>query len=163
MLSALAIPERFGGRPAEFRVTGRASGVRHILHPRRSRMSIVKEFKEFAMRGNVVDMAVGIVIGAAFGKIVNSLVNDVIMPPLGATISQVNFNNLAWTIPGTEVALKYGSFINTVVEFFIVALAVFLVVKLMNMVRHKEPVAPPPPPKQEVLLTEIRDILKSRA
>ena len=126
-------------------------------------MSIAKEFKEFVMRGNVVDMAVGIVIGAAFGKIVNSLVNDVIMPPLGAAISEVNFNNLAWTVPGTKVELKYGSFINTVVEFFIVALAVFLVVKLMNMVRHKEPAAPPPPAKQEVLLSEIRDILKSLA
>jgi large conductance mechanosensitive channel len=129
-------------------------------------MSIIKEFKEFAMRGNVVDMAIGIVIGAAFGKIVNSLVNDVITPPLGAMIHGVQFNGLAWTIPGSgdpPVQLKYGAFINTVVEFLIVALAVFLVVKLMNMVRHQQPAAPPPPPKQEVLLTEIRDLLKTRA
>jgi large conductance mechanosensitive channel len=129
-------------------------------------MSIAKEFKEFVMRGNVVDLAVGIVIGAAFGKIVNSLVNDVITPPLGVLINGIDFKNLAVNIPGSgdpPVVLKYGSFINTVVEFFIVALAVFLVVKLTNMVRHSEPAVPPPPPKQEVLLTEIRDLLKSRA
>ncbi len=129
-------------------------------------MGIAKEFKEFVMRGNVVDLAVGIVIGAAFGKIVNSLVNDVITPPLGVLINGVDFKNLAVGIPGSgdpPVVLKYGSFINTVVEFFIVALAVFLVVKLTNMVRHTQPAVPPPPPKQEVLLTEIRDLLKSRA
>ena len=129
-------------------------------------MSIVKEFKEFAMRGNVVDMAVGIVIGAAFGKIVNSLVNDVVMPPLGALIQRRPFLGLTWPIPGTRrrpVVLQYGAFLNTVVEFLIVALAVFVVVKLMNMVRHQPPAAPPPPPKQEVLLTEIRDLLKAAA
>ncbi len=130
-------------------------------------MSIVKEFKEFAMRGNVVDMAVGIIIGAAFGKIVTSLVNDVIMLPLGALTGGVDFSDLAIKIPqaGKEdlVVLRYGAFLSTVLDFLIVALAIFAVVKLMNMLRHQPPVAPPPPPKQEVLLAEIRDLLKGAA
>jgi large conductance mechanosensitive channel len=131
-------------------------------------MSMLKEFKEFAMKGNVVDMAVGIVIGAAFGKIVSSLVNDVIMPPLGVLIGNLDFSQLKWEIPGGEkpVDLRYGVFINTVVDFLIVALAIFMVIKLMNTVRRQQeaaPAAPPPPTKQEVLLTEIRDLLKQRA
>jgi large conductance mechanosensitive channel len=126
-------------------------------------MSIIKEFKEFALRGNVVDMAVGIVIGAAFGKIVTSLVNDVVMPPLGALMGGVDFSDKTFLIPGTEkVMVRYGAFLSTVLDFLIVALAIFAVIKLMNMVRHQPPATPPPPPKQEVLLTEIRDLLKSR-
>ncbi len=126
-------------------------------------MSIGKEFKEFAMRGNVVDMAVGIVIGAAFGKIVTSLVNDVIMLPLGALMGGVDCSKKAFASPGApDVELRYGAFLNPVLDFLIVALAIFVVVKLMNMVRHQPPAAPAPPPKQEVLLTEIRDLLKAR-
>jgi large conductance mechanosensitive channel len=128
-------------------------------------MSIVKEFKEFAMRGNVADMAVGIIIGAAFGKIVTSLVSDVIMPPLGALIGGVDFSSATLPIPhrGEDpVVLRYGAFLSTVLDFLIVALAIFAVVKLMNMMRHQTPATPPPPPKQEILLTEIRDLLKAR-
>ncbi|HEX4146617.1 MAG TPA: large-conductance mechanosensitive channel protein MscL [Pirellulales bacterium] len=129
-------------------------------------MSIAKEFKEFVMRGNVVDMAVGIVIGAAFGKIVTSLVNDVIMLPLGAVLGGIDFSD--WALKTTSgdkevVVLRYGAFLTAVLDFLIVAAAIFVVVKLMNMLRHQPPAAPPPPPKQEVLLTEIRDLLKARA
>jgi large conductance mechanosensitive channel len=134
-------------------------------------MSVVKEFKEFAMRGNVIDLAVGIVIGAAFGKIVTSLVNDVIMPPIGQLIGGVNFSNLKVTIGspigGREaVTINYGAFIQTMVDFLIVAFAIFLLVKAINRMKRKEevaPAAPPPPTKEEQLLTEIRDILKARA
>jgi large conductance mechanosensitive channel len=128
-------------------------------------MSIAKEFKEFVMRGNVVDMAVGIVIGAAFGKIVTSLVNDVIMLPLGALLGGIDFSDWAVKMQGADkevVVLRYGAFLTAVLDFLIVAAAIFVVVKLMNMLRHQPPAAPPPPPKQEVLLTEIRDLLKAR-
>ena len=133
-------------------------------------MSMIKEFKDFAMRGNVVDMAVGIVIGAAFGKIVASLVKDVIMPPIGLLLGGVDFGNLMITLKSAvgdtpAVALKYGVFINTVIEFTIVAFAIFMVIKGMNAMKKKEEAAPPEPPKpsnEEVLLTEIRDSLKSR-
>ena len=128
-------------------------------------MSIAKEFKEFVMRGNVVDMAVGIVIGAAFGKIVTSLVNDVIMLPIGAVLGGIDFSDWAIKTPfdGKEVViLRYGAFLTAVLDFLIVAAAIFVVVKLMNMLRHQPPATPPPPPKQEVLLTEIRDLLKAR-
>lgn len=133
-------------------------------------MSMIKEFKEFAMRGNVVDMAVGIIIGGAFGKIVSSLVNDVIMPPLGLLIGGVDFSDLWITLKGatateSAVILRYGVFINTVVDFLIVAFAIFMVIKGMNALKRKEeakPAAPPAPPKQEVLLTEIRDLLKGQ-
>ena len=131
-------------------------------------MSMVKEFKEFALRGNVVDLAVGIIIGIAFGKIVSSLVNDVIMPPIGLALGGLDFINLLVTLKaasGTEpaVSLRYGMFINTVIDFVIVAFVIFLVVKGMNSLKRKQeekPAAPPEPPKQEVLLTEIRDLLK---
>jgi len=131
-------------------------------------MSMVKEFKEFALRGNVVDLAVGIIIGIAFGKIVSSLVNDVIMPPIGLLLGGLDFSNLMVTLKaasGTEpaVSLRYGMFINTVIDFVIVAFVIFLVVKGMNSLKRKQeekPAAPPEPPKQEVLLTEIRDLLK---
>jgi len=132
-------------------------------------MSMMQEFKYFAMKGNVVDMAVGIIIGAAFGKIVSSLVSDVIMPPIGLLLGGVDFSNLVVTLrAATEsapaVVLKYGVFINTVVDFVIVAFAIFMLVRGMNALRQKEeaaPAAPPAPSKQEVLLGEIRDLLKS--
>lgn len=131
-------------------------------------MSLVKEFKNFAMRGNVVDMAVGIVIGAAFGKIVSSFVGDVLMPPLGAMLGGLDFTNLAMTIKqATEtspaVLWKYGSFIQTVVDFLIVAFAIFMVIKAMNSMKKKEVEQPSQPPKaseEVVLLTQIRDALK---
>ncbi len=133
-------------------------------------MGFVKEFKTFAMRGNVMDMAVGIVIGVAFGKIVTSLVNDVIMPPIGLLMGGVDFSHLAVTLKaaaGSEpaVALKYGMLINTVIDFLIVVFAIFLVVKGMNALKRKKeeaPAAPPPPPVQEMLLRDIRDILRSK-
>jgi large conductance mechanosensitive channel len=133
-------------------------------------MSMMKEFKEFAMKGNVVDLAVGIIIGGAFGKIVSSLVGDVLMPPLGILIGGVNFTSLAVTLKeagpaGGEVLLRYGAFVQTLFDFAIIALAVFLVVKGVIAMQRKKaeaPAAPAAPPKQEVLLTEIRDILKSQ-
>lgn len=135
-------------------------------------MSVIKEFKEFAVRGNVVDMAVGIIIGGAFGKIVSSLVDDVIMPPIGLAIGGVDFSDLAVTLKdATEtdpaVFLRYGQFIQISFNFLIVAFAVFLLVKGINFLRRQEaaapePAAPPAPTKEEQLLTEIRDLLKAR-
>ncbi len=134
-------------------------------------MSMMKEFKDFAMRGNVVDMAVGIIIGGAFGKMVSSLVNDVIMPPIGLFLGGVDFSNLLFTLQEAAgdvpaVTLKYGVFVNTVIDFVIVAFAIFMVIRGMNKMKKKQeeaPAAPPAPPKQEVLLGEIRDLLKSRS
>lgn len=132
-------------------------------------MSMMSEFRDFAMRGNVVDMAVGIVIGGAFGKIVGSFVNDVLMPPIGMLIGGVDFTNLAVTLKEASgdvaaVTLNYGSFVQTVVDFVIIAFAIFMVIKAMNRMKKKEEAAPPPaPPKpsaEETLLTEIRDLLK---
>jgi large conductance mechanosensitive channel len=132
-------------------------------------MSIVREFKTFAMRGNVLDMAVGIIIGGAFGKIVTSLVNDVIMPPIGLLIGGVDFSSLKLTLPALEgkepATINYGVFVNTVLDFLIVAFAIFLVVKAMNAAKKKEAAAPPAPPapsNEEKLLAEIRDALKQR-
>ena len=131
-------------------------------------MGFAKEFKAFAMRGNVMDMAVGIVIGVAFGKIVTSLVNDVIMPPIGVLMGGVDFSHLAVTLKaaaGSEpaVTLKYGLLINTIIDFLIVVSAIFLVVKGMNALKRKKEEAPPaPPPVQEMLLRDIRDILRSK-
>jgi large conductance mechanosensitive channel len=137
-----------------------------------------QEFKEFALRGNVVDLAVGLIIGAAFGAIVNSLVADVIMPPLGLAIGQVDFSDLFINLSGQDYpslaaareagapVIAYGAFINAVINFVIVALAIFIVVKGMNRLRRKQEQTPeelPVPPRQEVLLEEIRDILKARA
>lgn len=135
-------------------------------------MSMMKEFKEFAMRGNVVDMAVGIIIGAAFGKIVSSFVNDVIMPPLGILIGGVDFSALSLVIQKAqgdvaEVTIRYGLFIQNVVDFLIIAFAIFVAIKLMNSLKKREeakPAATPPPPapsNEEKLLAEIRDLLKS--
>ncbi len=131
-------------------------------------MSLIKEFKEFAMKGNVVDMAVGIVIGAAFTKIVSSLVADVIMPPLGLLLGGLDFSKHVLEIQGPKgpVDIRYGNFLNSVVDFLIVAFAIFAVVKAMNALERKQEAGTadaPPPPKQEVLLAEIRDLLKARA
>jgi large conductance mechanosensitive channel len=133
-------------------------------------MGMMQEFKTFAMRGNVVDMAVGIIIGGAFGKIISSFVADVIMPPIGLLLGGVNFSDLAITIKAAvgdaaAVTLNYGKFIQTVVDFLIIAFAIFMVIKAMNSLKKKEeaaPSSPPPPPKDEVLLTEIRDLLKQK-
>ena len=131
-------------------------------------MGFVKEFKAFAMRGNVMDMAVGIVIGVAFGKIVTSLVNDVIMPPVGVLMGGVDFSHLAVTLKAAAggepaVTLKYGMLINTIIDFLIVVSAIFLVVKGLNALKRKKEDAPAaPPPVQEMLLRDIRDILRSK-
>ena len=148
-------------------------------------MGFMKEFKAFALKGNVVDMAVGVVIGGAFGKIVTSLVNSIIMPPLGYLLGDKNFEDLSYTlkeavydsegkvIPGKEeIALKYGEFIQTCLDFAIIAFSIFIVIKVINRLanlRKKEeeaaaaaPATPPAPSKEEVLLTEIRDILKEK-
>ena len=133
-------------------------------------MGMMQEFKTFAMRGNVVDMAVGIIIGGAFGKIISSFVADVIMPPIGLLVGNVNFADLAISLKAaTEgaaaVTLSYGKFIQTIVDFVIIAFAIFLVVKAMNAMKKKEeaaPAAPPAPSNEETLLTEIRDLLKHK-
>jgi len=132
-------------------------------------MSMLQEFKEFAVKGNVVDMAVGIIVGAAFGKIVSSFVADVIMPPLGVLVGGVNFSDLAITLKDAvgetpAVTLNYGHFIQSIVDFTIVAFAIFIAIKLLNSLKKKEepPAAEPAPSKEELLLTEIRDLLKER-
>ncbi|MGA9421340.1 MAG: large-conductance mechanosensitive channel protein MscL [Rhodanobacteraceae bacterium] len=134
-------------------------------------MSFVSEFKAFAMRGNVMDLAIGVVIGAAFGKIVTALVNGVIMPPIGLAIGGIDFSAYKWILKAAgadgkgEVAISYGDFINTVIQFAIIAFAIFLVMKLINRMMRKEaqkPAAPPAPTNEEKLLGEIRDLLKTR-
>ena len=136
-------------------------------------MSLLTEFKEFAARGNVVDLAVGVIIGASFGKIVTSLVEQVVMPPIGLVLGRVDFSQLEWVLvaenPATEavekVAIQYGAFINTLIQFLIVAFVIFLVVKAINKLRRKQaetPAEPAAPTTSEALLTEIRDALKSR-
>lgn len=133
-------------------------------------MKMIQEFKAFAMKGNVTDMAVGIIIGAAFGKIVSSIVSDIIMPPLGLLIGGVNFTDLkivmkTATEAGPAVTLNYGNFFQVVFDFIIVAFAIFMVIKALNAAKRKQetapaPAAPPAPTKQEELLAEIRDLLK---
>ncbi len=133
-------------------------------------LKIVHEFRDFAMRGNVIDLAVGVVIGTAFGSITNSLVKDVIMPPLGVILGKVDFTELKWNmIQASEgidaVTVNYGLFIQTLVNFIIVAWAMFMIIKLMNKLKRKQEagaVDAPPPPRQEVLLEEIRDLLKNK-
>ena len=130
-------------------------------------MGFLQEFKTFAMKGNVVDMAVGIIIGAAFGKIVSSLVADVLMPPIGLLLGGIDFSGFAITLKAASgsapaVTLNYGKFIQTAVDFVIVAFAIFVLIKGINQFKAKQEAAPPAPPKQEVLLAEIRDILKER-
>jgi large conductance mechanosensitive channel len=137
-------------------------------------MGMLKEFKEFAVKGNVVDLAVAVIIGGAFGKIVTSFVNDIVMPPIGLLIGGVDFKKLALVmkeavlddageVVTAAVTLNYGSFIQNVVDFTIIAFVIFLAVKAINSMKKKEeaaPAAPPAPPKSEVLLEEIRDLLK---
>ncbi len=131
-------------------------------------MSLASEFKEFAMKGNVVDLAVGVIIGAAFGKIVSSLVGDLFMPALGKIIGGVNFSDLALSLgkdpTGKEVLIKYGAFLQTCFDFLIIAFVLFIAIKGINRLKKPEaPAEPPPPPKSEVLLEEIRDLLAKRA
>ncbi len=136
-------------------------------------MSLMKEFKQFAMKGNVVDLAVGIIIGAAFGKIVSSVVNDIIMPPIGALVGGVDFTDLKVILKDASVdeagkavnavSVNYGNFIQTSIDFLIIAFAVFMIIKAINRMKKKEesaPAAPVKPSNEEVLLTEIRDLLK---
>lgn len=131
---------------------------------------MLEEFKKFAMKGNVVDLAVGVVIGGAFGKIVTSLVNDIVMPPIGVLTGGVNFADLSFTIKeaageASAVTINYGLFINTAIDFLIIALSIFMVVKALNKMKRKEeekPTEEPKPSKEEILLTEIRDLLKKR-
>ena len=133
-------------------------------------MRLVKEFKEFALRGNVVDLAVGIIIGGAFGKVVTSSVSDILMPPIGALTGGLDFKDFKLPLKhaadgAVAVSLNYGAFFNTLIDFTIVAFALFLVIKAMNTLRRKEAVAPtttPVPSNTEVLLTEIRDLLKKK-
>jgi large conductance mechanosensitive channel len=133
-------------------------------------MSMIQEFKTFALRGNVVDLAVGVVIGAAFGKIVSSLVDHVIMPPIGLLVGGVDFSDIAITLRAASdqapaVVMQVGTFINTLIQFFIIAFAIFLVVKAINRLQRKEaekPAPPPAPSAEQVLLAEIRDLLKAR-
>lgn len=134
-------------------------------------MGMIKEFKEFAVKGNMVDLAVAVIIGGAFGKIVTSLVNDVIMPPIGMLLGGVDFSELKLVLKAAEgdiaaVTMNYGAFLNTVIDFLIVAWVIFLVIKGLNSLKKKEAAAPPPPPpgptKEEELLTEIRDLLAKK-
>jgi large conductance mechanosensitive channel len=139
---------------------------------------MLKEFREFAMRGSVIDLAVGVIIGAAFGKIVTSLVNDIIMPPIGLLLGGVDFTNLFITLSGGSyeslaaaqeagaATLNYGVFINTMIQFLIVAFAIFIVIRQINRLKRKQdeaPAAAPPPPRSEVLLEEIRDAIRTRS
>jgi large conductance mechanosensitive channel len=133
-------------------------------------MGLASEFKEFAMKGNVVDLAVGVIIGAAFGKIVSSLVGDLIMPALGKLIGGVNFSDLAIALgkdpTGKDVLIRYGAFLQTMFDFLIIALVLFLAIKGINRLKKPPPAVaapPPPPPRSEVLLEEIRDLLAKRA
>jgi large conductance mechanosensitive channel len=144
------------------------------LKPSLSRITILSEFREFIARGNVIDLAVGVIVGAAFNDIVKSLVDNVVMPPIGLALSGIDFAHLQWVLraddPATKanelVAIQYGLFINTLIKFLIVAWVVFLLVKGVNAIRRKEAATPteekPAPPPQEALLMEIRDILKTR-
>jgi large conductance mechanosensitive channel len=130
---------------------------------------MMQEFKTFAMRGNLIDMAVGFIMGGAFGKMATSFVNDVVMPPIGVLLGNMDFSKLAWTIregatPDQTVLIKYGAFISTIIDFLVVAWVIFLVIKGINAMKKKEEAAataPPAPTKDQTLLTEIRDLLKA--
>ena len=129
-------------------------------------MGMGADFKEFAMKGNVVDMAVGVIVGAAFGRIVSSLVENVIMPPLGMALSGVNFSDLAMTIgtgpDGKAILLKYGAFLQSILDFAIIAFVLFLAIRGLNRLKKPPPAAATAPPRQEVLLEEIRNLLAKR-
>jgi large conductance mechanosensitive channel len=162
-------------RPARRLLQGKCY-IRHAAragipsHPEEDRaMSFASDFKAFIMRGNVLDLAIAVVIGGAFGKVVTSLVNDVIMPPIGLLIGGIDFSKLKWIIknspdPKQVVSINYGAFVNTVITFLIIALAVFLMIWLVKHVMPKKEAVPPPPvtPPDVVLLAEIRDLLKQR-
>ena len=122
-------------------------------------MSFIREFREFAMKGNIVDLAVAVIIGGAFGKIVASLVEDIVMPAVGA-IGRVDFKSLLWQVGDAKIL--YGKFIQTCVDFMIIALAIFVAIKVINRLHRREEAKPAPPPRQEVLLEEIRDLLKKK-
>lgn len=131
---------------------------------------MLKEFKEFALKGNVIDLAVGVIIGGAFGKIVSSLVNDILMPALGILLGGINFSSLKYVIipaigDAAEVAILYGAFIQSIVDFIIIAFSIFIFIKLLSSVKKKKPTeesAPPVPSQEVILLEEIRDLLKSK-
>lgn len=133
-------------------------------------MKLVQEFKAFALKGNIIDMAVGIIIGAGFGKVVDSVVKDVLMPPLGFIVGGIDFSNLEIVLKQAEggasgVSIKYGLFLNSMISFTIVAFAVFMLIRVINSLKKQEaskPSAPTPPNREEVLLTEIRDLLKKK-
>ena len=141
------------------------------------KLKLLQEFKKFAMRGNVLDMAVGVILGGAFGKIVNSVVTDMVMPPIGVLLSGVDFSNLklvlreatvdaAGKVLKPESAITYGNFINVIVNFLVIAVCIFFAIKVINSIQKKEeakPAAPPPPTKDQQLLAEIRDLLKAKA
>jgi large conductance mechanosensitive channel len=122
-------------------------------------MSFIREFREFAMKGNIVDLAVAVIIGGAFGKIVASLVEDIVMPAVGA-VGRVDFKSLLWQVGDAKIL--YGKFIQTCVDFMIIALAIFVAIKVINRLHRREEAKPAPPPRQEVLLEEIRDLLKKK-
>jgi large conductance mechanosensitive channel len=125
-------------------------------------MGFVKEFKDFAMRGNLIDMAIAVVIGTAFGKVINAFVDGIVMPMVGLLIGKANFNDIVWT-PKPGVSIAFGNFLTQVLDFLIVAFAVFIVIKMMNRLKKKQeeaPAVPPSPTKDQELLTEIRDLLK---
>jgi large conductance mechanosensitive channel len=150
--------------------TGCAQYHGSALHNKEIAVGLGTEFKEFAMKGNVVDLAVGVIIGAAFGKIVSSLVGDLFMPVLGRVIGGINFSDLAVALgkdpTGKDVLIKYGAFLQTIFDFIIIALVLFLVIKAINRLKRPAPAAPAapaPPPRSEVLLEEIRDLLAKRA
>ena len=130
-------------------------------------MKLMEEFKIFVRRGNVVDLAVGVVVGGAFGKITTSLINDVVMPPVGLLLGGINFRDLQLVLKrsaegAAAVTINYGAFINTVLDFLIIAFAIFMVIKAMNRLKHKHEAAPVAPSAEVALLTEIRDLLKSK-
>ena len=128
-------------------------------------MGMIQEFKDFAMKGNVLDLAVGVIMGAAFAPIVSTLVDNIVMPPIGAMMAGVDFSSLAASIPtgGDPVLIKYGLFLNAIIKFMITAFAIFLLIKAINSTKKPAPaVAPPPPPASEVYLKEIRDLLAKR-
>jgi large conductance mechanosensitive channel len=149
-------------------IRGSAVSSTHSNNNLGGAMGLAKEFKEFAMKGSVVDLAIGVIIGAAFGKIVSSLVEDIIMPPLGKVIGGVNFTDLAVSLgtdpAGKEVLWKYGNFLQISFQFLIVAFVLFMLIRTINKLKKPDPAAPPPaPPAQEVLLREIRDLLAKKA
>ena len=141
--------------------------ISQVIKKRGFSMGLMKEFKEFAVKGNVIDLAVAVIIGGAIGKVISSLVNDVIMPPIGLLLGGVNFKELRIilkeaTVDTAEVAIRYGAFLNVIVDFVIIAFIIFMLIKGINSLKKKEEAKPSAPPKEEVLLTEIRDLLKAK-